>query len=100
MVLLSIGVRPEVGLAQEAGLTIGACRGIAVDEYMQTSDPDIYALGDAVEVMHRVTGKPALIPLAGPANKQGRIVADNLVLGNKREIPWIDRYFGGPKFSI
>lgn len=85
MVLLSIGVRPEVGLAQEAGLTIGACRGIAVDEYMQTSDPDIYALGDAVEVMHRVTGKPALIPLAGPANKQGRIVADNLVLGNKRK---------------
>lgn len=85
MVLLSIGVRPEVGLAQEAGLTIGTCRGIVVDEYMQTSDPDIYALGDAVEVMHRVTGKPALIPLAGPANKQGRIVADNLVLGNKRK---------------
>ena len=83
MVLLSIGVRPETRLAKEAGLTIGALGGIAVNEYMQTSNPDIYALGDAVEVRHLVTGKPALIPLAGPANKQGRIVADNIVSGNK-----------------
>lgn len=83
MVLLSIGVRPETKLAKEAGLEIGSLGGIAVDAYMQTSDTDIYALGDAVEVQHLVTGKPALIPLAGPANKQGRIVADNIVFGNK-----------------
>lgn len=83
MVLLSIGVRPETKLAKEAGLTIGSLGGIAVNAYMQTSHPDIYALGDAVEVTHLVTGKPALIPLAGPANKQGRIVADNIVYGNK-----------------
>lgn len=82
MVILSIGVRPEITLAKESGLTIGALGGISVNEYLQTSDPDIYALGDAVEVVHGVTGKPALIPLAGPANKQGRIVADNLVYGN------------------
>lgn len=82
-VLLSIGVRPETKLAKESTLSIGTTGGIAVNAYMQTSDPDIYALGDAVEVTHRITGKPALIPLAGPANKQGRIVADNIVFGNK-----------------
>lgn len=87
MVLLSIGVRPETRLAKEAGLSLGSLGGIAVNEYMQTSDPDIYALGDAVEVRHLVTGKPALIPLAGPANKQGRIVADNIVYGNKEVYP-------------
>ncbi len=85
MVILSIGVRPETGLAVDAGLAIGATHGIAVNKYMQTSDPDIYALGDAVEVVHGVTGKPVLIPLAGPANKQGRIVADNIVFGNTEE---------------
>lgn len=85
MVILSIGVRPETGLAVDAGLAIGATHGIAVNKYMQTSDPDIYALGDAVEVVHGVTGKPVLIPLAGPANKQGRIVADNIVFGNTQE---------------
>lgn len=84
MVILSIGVRPETFLAKEAGLTIGELGGIWVNEYMQTSNPDIYALGDAVEVTHLVTGGKALIPLAGPANKQGRIVADNIVFGNKR----------------
>ena len=84
LVVLSIGVRPETRLARESGLEPGTTGGIHVNEYMQTSDKDIYALGDAVEVTHRVTGRPALIPLAGPANKQGRIVADNLVLGNKR----------------
>lgn len=83
LVILSIGVRPENRLAKEAGLTIGSLGGIAVNDYMQTSDPDIYALGDAVEVINPVTGKPALIPLAGPANKQGRIVADNIVFGNR-----------------
>ncbi len=76
--VLSIGVKPEVKLAQESGLVIGSCGGIKVNEYLQTSDPDIYAAGDAVEVKDFVLGNAALIPLAGPANKQGRIVADNL----------------------
>lgn len=87
MVLLSIGVRPETKLAKDAGLAIGERGGIAVNDYMQTSDADIYALGDAVEVRHLVTGQPALIPLAGPANKLGRIVADNIVFGNKKKYP-------------
>ena len=87
MVLLSIGVRPETKLAKDAGLAIGERGGIAVNDYMQTSDANIYALGDAVEVRHLVTGQPALIPLAGPANKQGRIVADNIVFGNKKKYP-------------
>lgn len=87
LVILSIGVRPETRLAREAGLALGALGGIQVNEFMQTSHPDIYALGDAVEVKHYVTGRSALIPLAGPANKQGRIVANNLVLGNKDIYP-------------
>lgn len=87
MVLLSIGVRPETKLAKDAGLAIGERGGITVNDYMQTSDADIYALGDAVEVRHLVTGQPALIPLAGPANKLGRIVADNIVFGNKKKYP-------------
>ena len=87
MVLLSIGVRPETKLAKAAGLAIGERGGITVNDYMQTSDANIYALGDAVEVRHLVTGQPALIPLAGPANKQGRIVADNIVFGNKEKYP-------------
>lgn len=94
MVLLSIGVRPETKLAKDAGLAIGERGGIAVNDYMQTSDADIYALGDAVEVRHLVTGQPALIPLAGPANKQGRIVADNIVFGNK------EKYLGSIGTSI
>ena len=87
MVLLSIGVRPETKLAKDAGLAIGERGGIAVNDYMQTSDADKYALGDAVEVRHLITGQPALIPLAGPTNKQGRIVADNIVFGNKKKYP-------------
>lgn len=87
LVILSIGVRPETRLAKEAGLSLGTLGGIAINDYMQTSDPDIYALGDAVEVRHQVTGKPALIPLAGPANKQGRIVANNIVYGNRETYP-------------
>lgn len=83
LVLLSIGVRPETKLAKEAGLSLGTLGGIQVNEFMQTSNPDIYALGDAIEVRHLITGKPALIPLAGPANKQGRIVADNIIFGNR-----------------
>ncbi len=83
LVILSIGVRPETKLAQEAGLKLGDLGGIAVDDHLRTSDPDIYALGDAIEVNHLVTGGKAKIPLAGPANKQGRIVADNIALGDK-----------------
>jgi NADPH-dependent 2,4-dienoyl-CoA reductase/sulfur reductase-like enzyme/rhodanese-related sulfurtransferase len=80
---LTVGVRPEVKLAEEAGLEIGSCGGIKVNESLQTSDPDIYAIGDAVEVLDFVLGSPVLIPLAGPANKQGRMAADN-VCGRNR----------------
>lgn len=85
MVILSIGVRPEIKLAKEAGITIGNLGGITVDDFMQTSDSDVYALGDAVEIYNPVINKHALIPLAGPANKQGRIVADNILEGNKHK---------------
>ncbi len=78
LAVLAIGVRPETGLASAAGLTIGPRGGIQVDDRMQTSDPAIYAVGDAIEVVDFATRQPALIPLAGPANRQGRIVADNL----------------------
>lgn len=82
MVLLSIGVRAETKLAQEAGIALGEMRGIAVNEYLQTSDNNVYAVGDAIEYPHPVTGKPWLNFLAGPANRQARIVADNMVGGN------------------
>jgi len=78
VVILALGVRPETGLARRAGLEIGKLGGIRVNERMQTSDPHIWAVGDAVEVRDRVTGDWALIPLAGPANRQGRIAADNI----------------------
>lgn len=83
LVLLSIGVRPETRLASEAGLKIGEARGIYVNEYLQTSDESVYAVGDAIEFPHPLTGKPWLNYLAGPANRQARIVADNMVFGNK-----------------
>lgn len=83
MVLLSIGVRAETRLAQTAGLKIGEMRGIWVDEYLQTSHEHIYAVGDAMEFPHPITGKSWLNFLAGPANRQARIVADNMVLGNR-----------------
>ena len=83
MVILSIGVRPETTLAKAAGLHIGETGGIWVDEYLQTSEADIYAVGDAIEFPHPITGKPWLNYLANPANRQGRIVADNMVEGNK-----------------
>jgi NADPH-dependent 2,4-dienoyl-CoA reductase/sulfur reductase-like enzyme/rhodanese-related sulfurtransferase len=76
LVILAIGVRPETELAKAAGLEIGKRGGIRVDDRMHTSDPDIFAVGDAVEVKDFVTGEWALIPLAGPANRQGRIAAD------------------------
>lgn len=82
MIIFSIGVRPETKLASEAGLELGLQGGIKVDDYMQTSDMDVYALGDAVEVYNPVIEKHSLIPLAGPANKQARIVADNIIEGN------------------
>ncbi|MBL9125097.1 MAG: FAD-dependent oxidoreductase, partial [Planctomycetaceae bacterium] len=78
LVVLSVGVRPENQLAVEAGLEIGPRGGIRVDAGMRTSDPDIYAVGDAVETRDFVTGTPAQVPLAGPANRQGRIAADRI----------------------
>ena len=77
-VVLGLGVRPEVSLAKNAGLEIGARGGIRVNEHLQTTDPDIWAVGDAIEVRDAVTGVWNLIPLAGPANRQGRIAADNI----------------------
>jgi NADPH-dependent 2,4-dienoyl-CoA reductase/sulfur reductase-like enzyme/rhodanese-related sulfurtransferase len=78
LVVLSVGVRPENQLAIAAGLEVGPQGGIRVNEYLQTSDPDIYAVGDAIEVKDFVTGEPAQVPLAGPANRQGRIAADHI----------------------
>jgi len=75
-VILSLGVRPDTTLAKAAGLAIGERGGIRVDDQMRTSDPDIFAVGDAVEVKDVVTGEWGLVALAGPANRQGRIAAD------------------------
>jgi len=77
-VILAIGVTPDINLASLAGLELGINNSIVVDEHMQTSNEDIYAVGDAVEVKNYITGEKTLIPLAGPANKQGRIAADNI----------------------
>ncbi len=85
MVILSIGVRPETKLIKEAGLELAENGGIKVNEYLQTEDESIYALGDAIAFPHPITGKYVNTYLAGPANKQGRIVADNLVMGNTRK---------------
>ncbi len=82
LVILSVGVRPDTKLANAAGLKIGETGGIWVDPTMRTSDPDIYAVGDAVEIHDFITGGKTLVPLAGPANKQARIAADN-VMGRK-----------------
>ncbi|MBN1456430.1 MAG: FAD-dependent oxidoreductase [Sedimentisphaerales bacterium] len=78
LVIMAIGVKPETALAKAAGLAIGERGGISVDEHMLTSDPNIYAVGDAVEVTDFVGGHKTLVPLAGPANRQGRIAADNI----------------------
>ena len=91
MVILAIGVTPDSTLAKKAGLQLGQKGSIVVNDRMETSAPDVYAVGDAVEVRHFVTGKPSLISLAGPANKQGRIAADNICGGNSR--------FGGSQGS-
>jgi NADPH-dependent 2,4-dienoyl-CoA reductase/sulfur reductase-like enzyme/peroxiredoxin family protein/rhodanese-related sulfurtransferase/TusA-related sulfurtransferase len=78
LVVLALGSTPNADLAKQAGLQLGSRGGIVVDDRMQTSDPDIYACGDAVETVDFVSGKPVYIPMAGPANRQGRLVADNL----------------------
>jgi len=77
VVLFSVGVRPELTLARAAGLDIGASGGLLVDDHLRTSDPDIYAAGDMLEIEHRVSGRRLRVPLAGPANRQGRIAASN-----------------------
>ena len=82
MVILSIGVQPDTSLARKAGIKIGETGGIWVNEYLETSAKDVYAVGDAIEFPHPLTGKPYLNLLANPANRQGRIVADNMVFGN------------------
>jgi rhodanese-related sulfurtransferase len=84
MVIMGVGVRPENSLAKEAGLELGITGGIKVNDYLQTSDPDIFAVGDAIEVSDYINESPGLIPLAGPANKQGRIVAGN-ICGHKEK---------------
>ena len=84
MVVLAIGVTPESGLAKDAGLAMGIKNSIMVNDRMETSVPDIYAVGDAVQVKHYVTGEDTLIALAGPANRQGRIAADNICGGDSR----------------
>jgi NADPH-dependent 2,4-dienoyl-CoA reductase/sulfur reductase-like enzyme/rhodanese-related sulfurtransferase len=84
IVILSIGVKPDTNLARFAGLKIGAAKGIEVNEYLQTSDADIYAVGDAIEFKNPLSGTSMVTYLAGPANKQGRICATNLAFGNKQ----------------
>lgn len=84
-IILSIGVKPDTRLAQRAGIMTGQRGGIIVNEYLETSVKDIYAVGDGIEFPHPITGQPALAFLAGPANKQGRILADNMVYGNVRK---------------
>lgn len=84
MAILAVGVSPDTKLAKDAGLELGIGGSIIVNDRMETSSPDIYAAGDAVQVKHYVTGKNALISLAGPANKQGRIIADNICGGDSR----------------
>jgi len=94
IVILSIGVNPDTKLALSAGLKVGDARGIHVNEYLQTSDPDIYAVGDAIEFKNPITGQAMVTYLAGPANKQGRICANNIVLGN------VQKYNGAINTSI
>ncbi len=86
MVVLAIGVTPDTALAREAGLELGIKDSIVVNDRMETSVPDIYAAGDAVQVKHSVTGQDVLLSLAGPANKQGRIIADNICGGDSRYV--------------
>ena len=82
-VLLSVGVKPTLQLAKDANLAMGSCGGLMVDEHLRTSDPSIYAAGDMVEIHQTVSGKLVRLPLAGPANRQGRIAAENALGGNR-----------------
>ncbi|MDC7233080.1 MAG: CoA-disulfide reductase [Spirochaetales bacterium] len=84
LIILSIGVKPDVKLASEAGIELGSTGGIKINSHLLTNDENIYALGDATEYPNPITGDPLRVPLAGPANKQGRMVADNIIEGNKR----------------
>lgn len=93
MVILAIGVTPDTALAKNAGISLGIKNSIVVNERMETSHPDIYAVGDAVQIQNFITGNDTLISLAGPANKQGRIAADNICGGDSR-------YTGGQGSSI
>lgn len=83
LVIMSIGVKPDTELAREAGLQLGPRGHIVVDEFQRTSDPDIYAAGDAVETLDRVLGDKTVVPMGGPANRQGRVAADHIFLGDK-----------------
>jgi NADPH-dependent 2,4-dienoyl-CoA reductase/sulfur reductase-like enzyme/rhodanese-related sulfurtransferase len=87
LAVLAIGVAPNTDLARAAGLEIGVTGGVLVDEYMQTSDPDIYAVGDCVEVLHRITGKKTRAPFGDLANLEGRVAGENAVLGNSVTFP-------------
>ena len=99
LVLLGIGVRPNVALAEAAGIELGASRGVATDEFMRTNDPDIYAVGDAAEYTFGSTGAKTRVPLAGPANRTGRLAGEHAATGSSRPAPeaWgtsIVRVFG------
>ena len=91
--VVCIGVRPESKLASEAGIECGPRGGIVTNDHMQTNDPNIYAVGDVAQVKDFVTGEPTQIPLAGPANRQGRIAADHIfgrdsIIEVRKELPW------------
>ncbi len=94
VIIMSIGVRPDTRLADKAGIKLGAAKGIWVNEFLQTSDPNIYAVGDAIEFANPITGQSMNTYLAGPANKQGRICANNIVLGN------VQKYHGAINTAI
>lgn len=87
LVIMSIGVRPNVGLAKEAGLDLGASGGVKVDAHGRTNDPAIYAVGDMVEIVHGVTKQPVRIPLAGPANRHGRLAGEHAATGESAGFP-------------
>ena len=87
LAVLAIGVAPNIDLAKDAGLTIGETGAVAVNEFMQTSDPDIYAVGDCVELVHRITGKKTRAPFGDLANLEGRVAGENAALGNQVSFP-------------
>ena len=91
LVVMCTGVRPASGIARDAGLAVGRTGGIVVSESLRTSDPDIYAVGDVIEVRHAVTGEPVLLPLAGPTHKQARIAAANIANTGRG---WSEQYPG------